>query len=81
MINMDNFNNREKAFEKKFANDQEAEFKISAKRNKLLATWAANILNFNEEQKKNYIISSKFNFSSSLLFESSRLNRLMKLGK
>ena len=55
MINMDNFNNREKAFEKKFANDQEAEFKISAKRNKLLATWAANILNFNEEQKKNYI--------------------------
>jgi hypothetical protein len=52
---MDNFNNREKAFEKKFANDQEAEFKISAKRNKLLAAWAANILNFNEEQKKNYI--------------------------
>jgi hypothetical protein len=52
---MDNFNNREKAFEKKFANDQEAEFKSSAKRNKLLATWAANILNFNEEQKKNYI--------------------------
>jgi hypothetical protein len=52
---MNNFNDREKAFEKKFANDQEAEFKISAKRNKLLGTWVANILNLNEEQKKNYI--------------------------
>jgi len=52
---MNNFNDREKAFEKKFANDQEAEFKISAKRNKLLGTWAASILNLNEEQKKNYI--------------------------
>ena len=52
---MNNFNDREKAFEKKFANDQEAEFKISAKRNKLLGTWVASILNLNEEQKKNYI--------------------------
>jgi hypothetical protein len=53
---MSNFNDREKGFEKKFANDQESEFKISAKRNKLLATWAANILQFNDEQKKNYIV-------------------------
>jgi hypothetical protein len=53
---MSNFNDREKGFEKKFANDQESEFKISAKRNKLLAIWAANILQFNEEQKKNYIV-------------------------
>jgi hypothetical protein len=52
---MNNFNDREKAFEKKFADDQEAEFKISAKRNKLLGTWVASILNLNEEQKKNYI--------------------------
>jgi hypothetical protein len=52
---MNNFNDREKAFEKKFVNDQEAEFKISAKRNKLLGTWVASILNLNEEQKKNYI--------------------------
>ena len=52
---MNNFNDREKAFEKKFANDQEAEFKISAKRNKLLGTWVASILNLNEEQKKIYI--------------------------
>jgi hypothetical protein len=52
---MNNFNDREKAFEKKFANDQEAEFKISAKRNKLLGAWVADILTLNEEQKKNYI--------------------------
>jgi hypothetical protein len=52
---MNNFNDREKAFEKKFANDQEAEFKISARRNKLLGTWVGDILKLNEEQKKNYI--------------------------
>ncbi|MBU3733509.1 MAG: DUF1476 domain-containing protein [Candidatus Fonsibacter sp.] len=52
---MNNFNDREKGFERKFANDQEVEFKISAKRNKLLGTWVASILNLNEEQKKNYI--------------------------
>ena len=53
---MNNFNDREKAFEKKFANDQEAEFKISAKRNKLLGAWVADILSLNEEQKKNYVV-------------------------
>lgn len=52
---MNDFNDREKGFERKFANDQEIEFKINAKRNKLLAIWVANILKLNEEQKKNYI--------------------------
>jgi hypothetical protein len=52
---MNNFNDREKGFERKFAIDQEVEFKISAKRNKLLANWVANILKLNEEQKKIYI--------------------------
>ena len=52
---MNTFNDREKGFEKKFANDQEAEFRIRAKRNKLLASWVADLLKFNEEQKKNYI--------------------------
>ena len=52
---MSTFNDREKSFEKKFANDQEAEFRISAKRNKLLASWVADLLKFSEEQKKNYI--------------------------
>ena len=53
---MNTFNDREKGFEKKFANDQEAEFRISAKRNKLLASWVADLLKFSEDQKKNYII-------------------------
>ena len=52
---MNNFDDREKGFERKFVNDQEVEFKINAKRNKLLATWVANILKLNEEQKKIYI--------------------------
>ena len=52
---MNTFNDREKGFEKKFANDQEAEFRISAKRNKLLASWVADLLKLSEEQKKNYI--------------------------
>lgn len=52
---MNTFNDREKGFEKKFANDQEAEFRISAKRNKLLASWVADLLKFSEEQKKTYI--------------------------
>ena len=54
---MNTFKDREKSFEKKFANDQEAEFKINAKRNKLLASWVADILKLNDEQKK--IISLK----------------------
>ena len=53
---MNTFKDREKGFEKKFANDQEAEFKINAKRNKLLASWVADILKFNDDQKKNYIM-------------------------
>ena len=53
---MNTFNDREKGFEKKFANDQEAEFRISAKRNKLLASWVADLLKFSEDQKKNYTI-------------------------
>ena len=53
---MNDLNDREKGFERKFANDQEIEFKINAKRNKLLASWVASILKLNEEQKKIYII-------------------------
>ena len=52
---MNTFKDREKVFEKKFAYDHEAEFRIRAKRNKLLASWVADLLKFNEEQKKNYI--------------------------
>ena len=38
---MKNFDEREKAFEAKFRRDQELEFRIRARRNKLLGMWAA----------------------------------------
>ena len=38
---MSTFDEREKSFEKKFAHDQELQFKVGARRNKLLGLWAA----------------------------------------
>ena len=38
---MTQFNQREKAFEAKFQKDQELQFKVTARRNKLLGLWAA----------------------------------------
>ena len=38
---MTTFNDREKAFENKFAHDAELQFKVSARRNKLLGLWLA----------------------------------------
>ena len=52
---MSKFNEREKSFEKKFATDQELQFKVSARRNKYLAEWAGLKLGKNDEQKQNYI--------------------------
>ena len=52
---MTNFEDREKGFERKYINEQEVQFKINSKRNKLLANWASEILGFNQQQKNNYI--------------------------
>lgn len=38
---MTTFDNREKAFENKYAHDAEMQFKAEARRNKLLGLWAA----------------------------------------
>lgn len=38
---MTTFDDREKAFERKFAHDEEINFKIHARRHKLLGMWAA----------------------------------------
>ena len=38
---MTNFDDRERAFENKFAHDAEMQFKAEARRNKLLGLWAA----------------------------------------
>lgn len=41
---MTTFNDRENAFENKFAHDAEMQFKAEARRNKLLGLWAAELL-------------------------------------
>jgi len=41
---MSTFEDRENAFENKFAHDQELQFKVEARRNKLLGLWAAGLL-------------------------------------
>lgn len=41
---MSTMSDREKAFESKFALDQELKFKAEARRNKLLGLWAAELL-------------------------------------
>lgn len=38
---MTSFDDRERAFESKFAHDQDVEFRITARRNRLLGEWAA----------------------------------------
>ena len=52
---MSSFDDRKKSFEKKFANDQELQFKLSAKRNKYLGSWAAQMLKKNMEETEIYI--------------------------
>ena len=41
---MDNFKDREKGFENKFAHDQELQFRATARRNRLVGHWAAELL-------------------------------------
>ena len=52
---MNKFDEREKSFEKKFAKDQELQFKVAARSNKYLAEWVSSKLGKNEEEKKIYI--------------------------
>ena len=54
---MSSFDEREKSFEKKFAHDEELQFKISARRNKYIGEWASKILGYNTDQEKEYIQS------------------------
>ncbi len=41
---MTTFNNREKAFEDKYKHDQDLQFKVDVRRNKLLGLWVAELL-------------------------------------
>jgi len=54
---MSSFDEREKSFEKKYAYDEELQFKISARRNKYLGQWVSKILGYDEAKEKEYIQS------------------------
>lgn len=51
---MTTFDNRERSFESKFSHDQELEFRIAARRNKLLGLWAAQLLGIHGSDAENY---------------------------
>ena len=60
---MSTFNNREQGFESKFALDEEQEFKATARRNRLLGEWAADIMGLAEEHRSDYakaVVKSDF---------------------
>ena len=54
---MSSFDERKKSFEKKFAYDEELQFKVSARRNKYIGQWVSQILGYNSDQEKEYIQS------------------------
>ncbi len=51
---MTTFDNREKAFEEKFARDADFQFRVNARRNKLLGLWAAEQLKLTREEADAY---------------------------
>ena len=51
---MSQFNDRERAFETKYARDEEMQFRILARRNRLLGEWAARLMNLSEEETAGY---------------------------
>lgn len=54
---MTTFDNRENAFENKFAHDADLQFKITARRNKLLGKWAAEKMGLTPEETDAYATS------------------------
>lgn len=60
---MTSFDERENAFENKFAHDEEMKFKAEARRNKLLGLWAAELLGKSGDDAADYakeVIKSDF---------------------
>ena len=51
---MTSFNDRERAFEAKFAHDSDIEFRITARRNRLLGQWAAEKMGLTAEETDAY---------------------------
>lgn len=52
---MTGMDDRQAAFENKFAHDEELRFKTDMRRNKLLALWAAELIGLNEAQSAAYV--------------------------
>ena len=48
------FDNREKAFEIRFARDEELKFRVTARRNKLMGLWAARKFGMGENEAADY---------------------------
>ena len=51
---MTTFDNRENAFENKYAHDAEMQFKAQARRAKLVGLWAAGLMGLSEEAAADY---------------------------
>ena len=51
---MTTFTDRENAFENKFARDEELQFKVTARRNKLVGLWAAEKMGLTAEESDSY---------------------------
>ena len=51
---MTQFDDRERAFEAKFARDEEMQFRIAARRNRLLGEWAARKMGLTEVEAESY---------------------------
>ena len=51
---MSTFDDRERAFETKYARDQEMQFRIVARRNRLLGQWAANLMGLSQAEADAY---------------------------
>jgi hypothetical protein len=51
---MTQFDDRERAFEAKFARDEEMQFRVLARRNRLIGEWAAALMGLNEAETEAY---------------------------
>ena len=60
---MTQFDDRERAFEAKFARDEEMQFRVAARRNRLLGQWAARQMGLTDAEAESYakdVIRSDF---------------------
>jgi hypothetical protein len=60
---MTTFDDRERAFETKYARDEEMAFRVIARRNKLLGAWAAGLMKLTPEETEAYsraVIQAEF---------------------